>query len=288
MSPLAQAPVVARVFVGDAVFGVRTLGSGPPLLLLTGFRGVMAGWDPLFLEALAADGRRVLALDNRGMGTSASPVDVSVSVASMALDAEAVLDALGVEETDVLGWGLGGAVAQELALAHPERVRALVLVGSDHGGEDLAPPAPEVEALLAHDHLREDERLRAHFPWTAEGREAASASYERVASLPWAGTEAFTLPSSFVAKQRHAGGPAWYGPGCGTRDRLDGVGCPTLVLGGLEDRVSPAQNSHTLACAIPGARLHLYPAMGHDVVSHHPRMVAEDVLGFLHDDVPEP
>lgn len=137
--------VVARAGRG---IGWRTTGAGPPLLLLNGYGGTAADWDPTFLAALGA-GHTVVLADHRGMGTSSWGDDAEpATVATMAADALAVLDALALPTAAVVGWSMGGFVAQALAAAAPERVRALGLLATDPGGPASVRAAPEVWARL--------------------------------------------------------------------------------------------------------------------------------------------
>jgi pimeloyl-ACP methyl ester carboxylesterase len=118
----------------DAVIACHRIGSGPPLLILNGFAATSADWDPSFIYRLASANELVL-LDNRGIGGSTdngAPFDIR----QLADDSARVIDMLGFERANVLGWSMGGFIAQTLAVQHPDRVGNLILLSSDPGGTD--------------------------------------------------------------------------------------------------------------------------------------------------------
>ena len=130
--------------VGDVSFAYRRFGNKetttPALVMLQHFRGNLDNWDPALVDRLAQD-REVILLDNRGVGGSTGVVPENVT--TMARDALAFIDALGLEQIDLLGFSLGGHVAQELVLLRPRLVRRLVLAGTaPQGGPDLHPARP--------------------------------------------------------------------------------------------------------------------------------------------------
>jgi len=127
-----------KLQVDGAQIAYRRIGNGRPLIVLNGFAATSADWDPSFLDRLASSNEIVL-LDNRGIGRSTDngrPFDI----AQLADDAARVVEALGIERISVLGWSMGGFIAQGLALQHPERINKLILLSTDPGGAnaDLA------------------------------------------------------------------------------------------------------------------------------------------------------
>src|SRR3954451_18793726 len=158
--------------VGDVLFAYRRFGSArtgaPPLVMLPHFRGNLDSWDPALVDRLAED-REVLLLDNRGVGGSTGVVPESVT--TMARDALAFIDALGLEQIDLLGFSLGGFVAQELVLLRPRLVRRLVLAGTaPQGGADLHRWSDTVFALATADQPTAEDLLSLFFSPSEESR----------------------------------------------------------------------------------------------------------------------
>jgi pimeloyl-ACP methyl ester carboxylesterase len=179
----------------------------------------------------------------------------------MAQDAVAVLDAAGVERAHVVGLSLGGATAQELALAHPARVRSLALIST------FAIQSPRSRALLeswrvlypvatADPLLRKAWELQA-YSWLFTERFWRSAANVR-AALRFASTQPLQTPQGFVGQIDAA-------LSHDARDRLGALGMPSLVIHGALDQLSPAENGEELARLIPGAELLLVPEVGHAV-----------------------
>ncbi len=123
-----------KIEVDGAQIDYRRIGNGRPLLVLNGFAATSADWDPLFVDRLASSNELIL-LDHRGIGNSTDdgkPFDI----AQLADDAAHVIEALGFERTSVLGWSMGGFIAQNLVVQHADRVDKLVLLSTDPGGTD--------------------------------------------------------------------------------------------------------------------------------------------------------
>jgi 3-oxoadipate enol-lactonase len=248
----------------------ESTGSGEPVLLVSGLGMAATGWwrtIPVLAERM-----RVLAFDNRGVGRSdCTPGPYKLS--QLARDAAAILDAAGEESAHVYGISLGGMIAQELALLHPERVRSLVLGASTPGG---AVHERADEAALAFI------RRRASMPmeegvWASVPYNYGSATLVRhpgrigedvVQRLRFPVTDA-GYRAQLVAATRHD-----------AADRLGQVTAPTLVLHGDEDRLVPVANGKLLADAIPHARLQVLEGAGHLFTTDAPRADC-DVLRFL-------
>src|SRR5215510_11651898 len=136
-----EAESMTTVVVDGAQIAYRRVGKGQPLLVLNGFAATSADWDPFFIDRLASSNELIL-VNNRGMGGSTDdgqPFDI----ARLADDAAHVIEALGFEHTSILGWSMGGFIAQTLALEHPDGVDKLILLSTDSGGTnaDLASAA---------------------------------------------------------------------------------------------------------------------------------------------------
>lgn len=272
-APAFAVPVpdaVHRVDVGGASLHVEEYGAGPPLLLLGGLGASTLLW---FRQIDALRRRfRVVAPDNRGAGRSDAPPG-PYTIALLAADALAVLDALGIERAHVLGASMGGYIAQELALAHPDRVDRLVLACTTMGGPDGVAPEPGVlEAFFATDvdpaaHLRRLYGLFAAPEWLRTHAALVDGFIAHRLRTP--------TPSHAFAAQAEAAGAF------DASTRLAGLRVPTLVLHGTDDRVVPAANAQRLAAAVPGALLQLIPGTGHVFFQEQPEAFNAAVERFL-------
>jgi pimeloyl-ACP methyl ester carboxylesterase len=144
-SPTATAPT-HFVKVNGARFAYRSVGSGPTLVMIMGLGGTIDAWDPRFVDSIAHH-HRVVMFDNRGAGRSGGAV-ADLSVKLMADDADAVIKRLRLGRPDVLGWSMGGFIAQDLALHHPHDVGRLVLAATAPHAPLFVGPTPD--AIAAH------------------------------------------------------------------------------------------------------------------------------------------
>src|ERR1700680_339172 len=147
-------PVVS---VGEIELAYERSGAGPPLLLIMGMSGTALHWGEPFLHALRRD-FEVIVYDHRGVGAS-TRLDGPITTAQLAEDAAGLLTALGIETTHILGISMGGMIAQELALAYPEKVRTLTLGCTYCGGEGSSLTSPEVSRRLAAARTSGDREL---------------------------------------------------------------------------------------------------------------------------------
>jgi len=256
---------VAELQVEGRALWAERRGAGVPLLLLPGMAAHAGYWPEQFLAALEPELAPVL-LDHRGTGRSARD-RAPFTIADLAGDALAVLDALGVPRAAVLGFSLGGMVAQELALLAPDRVSHLVLLGTSAGGEGAHGVQadaldPLLDAMRAHDGER---AIRAG--WDANvgpalrGDGAAFRRWVRTAT-------ALPFPMATLRSQRAAAAAH------DASGRLGALAVPTLVVHGTEDRLVPPADGRRLAELVPGARLELVEGAGHLVFWEAPERVA--------------
>jgi pimeloyl-ACP methyl ester carboxylesterase len=237
-------------------------GSGPPVLLIMGL-GLSGGawWRTVPVLARALE---VITFDNRGVGRSRALLHAYTTDA-MADDARTVLDEAGVQQAHVYGISLGGMVAQQLALRHPERVRSLVLGATHAGGPRAVRPDADVVAFLRHRlAMRHEEGAWGSVPFNYSER-AQQTQPERIAE-----DIAQRLAHPFPLQAYRA--QMWAGALHDTSDRLHRISMPTLVVHGVEDRMIPVENGRALAEGIPGARYlelaqtgHLYPTEAPEV-----------------------
>lgn len=233
-------------------------GKGDPVLWLQGLNAPAAAWAAQL--AHFSQTHRSIAPDARGVGLSDAPPG-PYSTEQMARDALAVLDAAGIDRAHVVGLSLGGAVAQELALAVPGRVRSLALLST------FAAQSPRSRALLEawrtlYPVVVEDERLRKAwelqaYSWLFTDRFWRAPANVR-AALRFASTQPLQPPQGFVGQVDAA-------LSHDARDRLPALKVPTQVIHGALDQLSPRENGEELARLIPGAELLILSEVGHAV-----------------------
>ncbi|HJQ41995.1 MAG TPA: alpha/beta hydrolase [Jatrophihabitantaceae bacterium] len=228
-------------------------GNGAPLLLIMGMAGHSRMWDAPLLDALATD-YDVVAFDHRGIGDS-TDVPGDFAIADLADDAAALLDVLGWDDAHVIGFSLGGMVAQELALKHPDRVRTLVLASTFAGGEglDLSAPGP-LEMFQAMQTGDLDTAIRAGFAANLSPKYVADdGNYQHFKAT----TQSVALGAPVVMRQARATMTH------DTSGRLGELTVPTLILHGTDDRMISYRNALVLKQLLPDARLHTFEGAPH-------------------------
>jgi pimeloyl-ACP methyl ester carboxylesterase len=250
--------------------------AAPPVLLIMGFAGQLTLWDPGFCADLADAGFYVIRYDNRDVGLSTwlddtgepdllallgGDASAPYSIADMAADAAGLLDALGLDAAHIVGVSMGGMIAQAFAIDHPARVRTLTSIMSSTGDPMVGQPDPDALAALvpAPPTSRQEAMDQGVVMWRTIGspgfpfdeamvRERAGAAYDR-AFHPAGNSRQFAA----IATQPDRTAP------------LAAVTAPTLVIHGEADPLVDPSGGRATAAAIPGARLHLVPGMGHDM-----------------------
>jgi pimeloyl-ACP methyl ester carboxylesterase len=258
------------VEVNDVGLCVETFGDArdPAVLLVMGAGASMLWWEDELCERLAAGGRFVIRYDHRDTGRSVTyePGAPEYTGDDLVTDAAGVIEALGVTRVHVVGFSMGGAIAQRLALDYPDRVSSLTLMSTSPGfGPDLPAMSDELRAHFAEpppqpdwsdreavvDYLVEDERVYAapSRPFDeAARRELAGRTFDRSIDL------AATMTNHVVLE----GGESW-------RERLGEIRVPTLVLHGTEDPLFAIDHALALVREIPGARLVTLEQTGHEL-----------------------
>jgi len=257
---------MTSIDVADREFNYVRAGAGEPLLLIQGMSATHLAWGRPFASQLEAS-FDCISFDNRGMGLSA-PATEPFSTAEMAADALGLLDALGVERAHVLGISMGGMIAQELALGHPERIRSLTLGATYCGGpqSELMDPAefqPVVEAMASGDRARVQRAM-----WElnlSPGFRADESRYAEFTEM----AEALPAPRETIGLQVQAI------MAHDTSFRLPGLELPTLVIHGTDDRLLGVANGSLIASLIPGARLRILDDVGHMFWWEQPQRCAE-------------
>jgi pimeloyl-ACP methyl ester carboxylesterase len=263
----------------SARFTYRRMGprGGVPLVLLHRFRGTIDWWDPQFLDLLAAD-HDVIIFDNIGVGyTTGEPAD---SVEGFADGAIEFLAALGLTEVDLLGWSLGGIVAQHVALRRPELVRRLVVAGSGPGDvPDLPPLTERVLSIMAKPDADENDLLYLFYPDTDSARAAGRQHLANVTPRLAEGGPA--VSETAAMRQLDAIGKAWSVPFEQVRSNLQALKQPVLYANGMHDVMVSALASYVAVEHLDSAVLVLYSDAGHAFLFQHAEAFADEVRRFL-------
>lgn len=268
---------IARVNGIDLCFETAGEPGGLPLLLVSGLGMQLTGWRPELLDRLVAEGCSVVTFDNRDVGLSthldaAGVPDlagvfegrapkVPYLLADLADDAAGLLEHLSLASAHVVGVSMGGMVAQEVAIRHPERTRSLVSIMSTTGDPAVGQPSAEaLEVLLSLAASNRDEAIAAAL---ASSRVIGSPAYP-----PDPVVEAARAAADYDRDHDPDGFARQLGAVVCSPDRtaaLRGVSAPTLVLHGESDPLVAVSGGEATAAAVPGARLVTYPGMGHDL-----------------------
>jgi pimeloyl-ACP methyl ester carboxylesterase len=261
------------VAVDGARVVCRAIGKGPPLLVLNGFAATSADWDPSFIHGLASSNQLIL-LDNRGIGGSTDngqPFDIQ----KLANDAAHVIETVGFDRTSVLGWSMGGFIAQTLAAEHPDVVDKLILLSTDSGGADADLASPAVWSRLIDTSGTTQEQAR-RLLFLLFPNDVAELFYRDFGNIV-AAARAHLSPD--LLRRQAAAMDAWHRSG--VANRLGEIRVPVLIATGTEDVVIPPSNALKLVNAIPDAWLAQFPRSGHAFMAQYPQAVAELINSFL-------
>ena len=241
-------------------------GAGEPLLLIQGMSGTYVSWGDPFKGALE-ESFDVVAFDNRGIGLSPRTED-PFSIVELAADTAGLLDELGIESAHVVGISMGGMIAQELALAHPERLRSLTLGCTYCGGEgSRLMPAENAQKLAEAIQSGDREKaIRASYEVNLSpgfrAEESNYAAFHKMATTVPAAKRTIELQVQAIF-------------GHDTSGRLDEIAIPTLIIHGTLDGVLPFTNGEQIAALLPHARFEVLEDVGHMFWWEQPQRSAE-------------
>jgi pimeloyl-ACP methyl ester carboxylesterase len=265
-------------------FAYRRFGKsdGVPLVFNQHFTGTMDHWDPAVTDGLAAE-REVILFNNAGVSSSSGQVPTSVE--QMATNAVSFIRALGLPKVDVLGFSIGGFVAQEITLQAPDLVRRLVLVGTGpRGGEGMAMLTPEAQEIFGASYDKPDHLwLRVHFT-RSEKSQAAGREFLKRFRLRAENRDPEVNEKVAPAQLEAIG--KWGAPRAGAFDYLRKITHPTLVINGGNDVIVYSVNSFILQQNLPNAQLILFPDANHGSQYQYPALFVADVRRFLDAKVP--
>jgi pimeloyl-ACP methyl ester carboxylesterase len=262
--------------VGGTSFGYRDIGprSGVPLILLNHWGAVLDNFDPRIVDGLASK-RRVIATNYRGIGASGGTAPVTID--EMARDTIALIRALGFEKVDLLGFSLGGFVAQDITLKAPVLVRKLILTGTGPAGGKGIDKVGQVSWPLMIKGLLtlRDPKFYLFFTSTANGRRAAKAFLKRLKERK-ADRDKGPTPQAFLRQLKAI--KSW---GRQAPQDLGSIRIPVLIANGDNDIMVPTENSTDMARRIPGSQLVIYEDAGHGGIFQNYAEFVQKALSFL-------
>jgi pimeloyl-ACP methyl ester carboxylesterase len=259
-------------------FAYRRFGSpgATPLVMLQHFRGNLDSWDPSLTDALA-EHRSVILVDYPGLGASSG--DFGPSIADTARKLIAFVSALGLTEIDLLGFSIGGFVAQEMALIRPALVRRLILAATaPKGGPGMHGWRDDIAMAARREQSTAESLLHIFFAPTETSRAKGGEFLARFLAR----SENRDTPTTLVARDAQYDAIVEWGiPDHGALQRLSGIKSPTLIIQGDDDQMIPTKLSYLLAGLIPDAQIRIYPDSAHAFLFQEPAQVAGDVEAFL-------
>jgi pimeloyl-ACP methyl ester carboxylesterase len=260
-------------------FAYRRFGKpgGVPLVFNMHFMGTMDHWDPAVTDGFAAD-REVILFDNAGVSSSSG--GVPATFVEMGANAIAFVRALGRQQVDVLGFSIGGLVAQEIALQAPGLVRRLVLVGTGpRSGESMDTGTPEGKAIFGATYENPDDLwLKVHFT-PSETSQAAGREFVRRFRLRAENRDPEVSQEAALAQREAIG--KWGAKRENAWGYLKEIKQPTLVVNGSNDVIIYTVNSFILQQHLPNAQLILYPDSAHGSLFQYPDLFVGHVSMFL-------
>lgn len=243
-----------------------------PVLLLNHFRGNLDNWDPAFVDDIAEQ-REVILVDTAGTGLSTGTTPETA--AGLARDALTFVDALGLEQIDLLGFSTGGFAAQEVVLLRPHLVRRLVLAGTGpRGGRDMHRWTDDVWAHAMKDIQGAEDILFLFFGPSEFSQAAGNEFVKRIFTRE---TDRDTTPALSARDAVRAVVSEWGIPDGSQLARLGGITIPTLVANGDNDIMIPTVNTYLLAGHLPDADLVIYPDANHGFLFQYPHEFAARV-----------
>jgi pimeloyl-ACP methyl ester carboxylesterase len=257
------------VRVDDIDVACTEYGEGEPLFMVTAYSTTMDMWDPRFVERLASK-YKVIVFDNRGLGDTTEG-DAPWSIDRFATDTTRLIEALGYDKANVLGWSLGGDIALSLAVNFPEKVDRMVIYAGDCGGPEKI-EAPKYRAVL------KEVISNAHVPF--EWAFAALFPIEWMNDHPdyW---RTFPFPRERIRPLNIARQNRAYEDWQGAYEELPAIKNPVLIVTGTEDVSTPPENADILAEKIEGSRLIRFEGAGHGLMYQYPDRLADAVIEFL-------
>ena len=263
-------------------FAYRRFGKagGVPIVFNMHFMGTMDHWDPAVTDGFAKD-REVILFDNAGVSSSSG--EVPETFAQMGANAIAFIKALGLERVDLLGFSIGGLVAQEITLQAPDLVRRLILVGTGpRSGESMDTGTPEGKEIFGATYANPDDLwLRVHFT-PSDASQAAGREFVKRFRLRSTNRDPEVSQAAALAQRAAIG--RWGAKRDHAWDYLKTIKQPVLVVNGSNDVIIYTINSYILQQNLPNAQLIIYPDSAHGSLFQYPQLFVRHVSMFLDQD----
>jgi pimeloyl-ACP methyl ester carboxylesterase len=262
--------VTKQARVGDIDISYKTFGKGDPILLIMGYAGSMYAWDPVFLKELFTN-HTVIIFDNRGIGNT-TVGSKNFTIEQFATDSAGLLNTLKINKSNVLGYSMGGMIAQQLTLDYPDKVNDLIIYASYCGGNQSIPPNRELFSQMTNRSASTDDIKKRIIPllFTSNWIKQNPDYLEKFAS--------FVFPPMDILERQ---GKAIFSWG-GICDLLKDISQETLIVTGTNDLILPSYiDSIMLIEKIPGAWLAQFKGGGHALMSQYPEKLSAIVNTFL-------
>lgn len=259
-----------KIQVGDIDVAYKLFGNGSPILLINGFSAPLDFWDPTLIRKLASN-HTVITFDNRGIGNTTSG-SKQFSIKQFADDTSRLMEELKIKKADVIGWSMGGMIAQEVALSNPDKVGKLIIYASTCGTNQSVAPSPEVVDIFSNQSGNMMEMLQRFLPllFPDHWRNSNPSFIEELPkSSEVSPIETLKLQTEAIIN--------W----TGTCDRLGSITQPTMVLVGTDDILTVPANSILMAEKIPGSWLVQIKGGGHAMMMQYPDKFTNIVDTFL-------
>lgn len=260
-------------------------GQGKPLVMVNGFISTMSLWDPLLVAELAKNHQLIL-FDNRGVGLSTDTVENNTTIPQMADDTAALIQALGLDKPDVLGWSMGARIAQQLVIRHPDVIGKVILCAPNPGGSKNIPATKEVEDKLNDPSLPMEAKIGLAFPDDAGGVKAGQEVFARILEAGKNGTAPndFEVSKATTERLDRARTTLWSADESNF-ENLKNVKNPVLVTDGRYDLIDIPANSVLIAQQIPFAWLAFFDG-GHAFMFQQHEKFTATVEAFLMEAAP--
>jgi pimeloyl-ACP methyl ester carboxylesterase len=277
-----------KVRVGDIDMAYKMFGKGDPIILHNGINDGMDAWDPALLTRLASN-HTVIIFDSRGIGNTTVGTE-PYSIKLLANDTAGLMDALKIQQANVLGYSMGSYITQQFAITHPDKVSSIMLIAGTCGGKDHVPPSDEfiqlqegiVNKMLNNIPFSQDEMKSLVI--ASEGSGWIKLHPESL-DLPENMTFQQMKPglSAEAMNNQYKGAKAWAASDWnGACDDLAKIDKPMLVIAGTDDNeLVPHENSLVIASKVPGAWLVQIKDAGHAIVNQYPDEVGMVLQTFL-------